>query len=116
PPHPPSLPLPDALPISSTPIACDGAACAGWHTAAPVSVTLDAADTASGVTQIRYTTDGGDPTLLSGQAYLGAFDVSQTTTVKFRAWDTVGNAEPVATEVVHVDASAPSLSVTAASP
>src|SRR5205807_8459338 len=66
----------------STTIACDGAACAGWHTAAPVSVTLDAADTASGVTEIRYTTDGGDPTLRSTESNGPAVDASQTTTVK----------------------------------
>ena len=48
-------------------ILCNGAACsAGWYTASPVSVTLAAPDAGAGLDQIRYTTDGTDPTIFTG--------------------------------------------------
>src|SRR5439155_969853 len=51
-----------SLPSSS--IQCNSAACsAGWYTSSPVSVTLSASDTGSGLSQTKYTTDGTDPTL-----------------------------------------------------
>jgi len=97
-----------SLPSSS--IQCDGAACsAGWYTSSPVSVTLSASDTGSGLSQIKYTTDGSDPTLGNGIVYAGAFDLTATTTVKYRAWDNVGNAEAVQTKLVQIDATAPSV-------
>src|SRR5207244_12171518 len=68
----------------------------------------------SGVAQIRYTTDGSDPTLLSGQVYSGPFDVAQTTEVRFRAFDAVGNAEQVESQLVRVDTSAPTVTAAAA--
>jgi hypothetical protein len=95
-----------SLPASA--IQCNGAACsAGWYTSSPVSVTLSASDTGSGVSQIKYTTDGSVPTLGNGTVYLGAFNVAVTTTVKYRAWDHVGNAEAVQTKLIQVDTTAP---------
>ena len=75
-------------------ILCNAAACAGgWYTASPVTVTLAAPDGGAGLDQIRYTTDGTDPTIFTGNVYVGAFTVAAegVTTVKYRAFDRIGN-------------------------
>jgi N-acetyl-beta-hexosaminidase len=98
-----------APPVSS--IGCNGAACSsGWY-APPVSVALTATDTGSGVAAIRYTLDGSNPTG-SSTLYTGPFNISTTTTVKFRAWDVAGNVEATRTQVIQVDGTAPSVSIT----
>jgi hypothetical protein len=82
-------------------IACDGSACSsGWYTA-PVSVTLFATDDASGVAVIRYTLDGSEPTV-SSPLYSGPFTVSQTATVRYRAWDNAGNVEATNSQRVRI--------------
>jgi peptidoglycan/xylan/chitin deacetylase (PgdA/CDA1 family)/N-acetyl-beta-hexosaminidase len=99
----------DATAPSST-ISCGGGACSsGWYTSA-VSVALSATDGESGVSVIRYTTDGSDPTA-SSTAYSGPFTVSSTTTVKYRAWDNAGNVESTNTQVIQIDTTAPSSSI-----
>ena len=65
---------------------------------------------------IRYTTDGSDPTA-SSTAYGGPFTVSSTTTIKYRAWDNVGNVEPTNTQLVTItvvvpDTTPPASSIT----
>jgi hypothetical protein len=70
-------------------IACNGASCSSSAYSAPVSVSLAASD-ASGIREIRYTTDGGDPA--SGALYTGAFTVSSTATVRAIATDDAGNS------------------------
>ncbi len=88
-------------------ISCDGAACsAGWYTSS-VSVALSASDAASGVQEIRYTTDGSDPSPVNGTVYSAPFSLGATTTVKFRAYDRVGNEETVGSQLVRIDTSAP---------
>jgi peptidoglycan/xylan/chitin deacetylase (PgdA/CDA1 family) len=97
-----------SAPTSS--IACGGVACSsGWYTS-PVSVSLSATDTGSGVAAIRYTTDGSTPTTAS-PLYSGPFSVSSTTTVKYRAWDVAGNVEPTKSQLIQVDSGAPSSSI-----
>jgi N-acetyl-beta-hexosaminidase len=90
-------------------IACNGSACSGWY-GAGVSVSLSASDTGSGVASIHYTTDGSDPTLAS-PTYSAPFSVSSTTTVKYRAWDSAGNAEATNSQVIQVDTTAPTSSI-----
>jgi len=87
-------------------VLCDGGACGPWFTTSPVSVTLSASDGGSGVQEIRYTTDGSDPTTASA-LYSGAISIAATTTVKFRAYDQVGNVEAVQTQLVRIDTTAP---------
>jgi peptidoglycan/xylan/chitin deacetylase (PgdA/CDA1 family) len=94
-------------PVSS--ISCNGSPCSGWY-GAPVSVSLAAGDTESGVATIRYTTDGTDPTA-SSPAYTAPFNVSSTTTVKFRAWDNAGNVEATNSQLIQVDTTAPVSSI-----
>ncbi|HEY5660686.1 MAG TPA: chitobiase/beta-hexosaminidase C-terminal domain-containing protein, partial [Gaiellaceae bacterium] len=85
---------------------------AGWNNTSPVSVALAADDNgASGVGQIKYTTDGSDPTT-SGTAhvYSGSpfFVASEgTTTVKYCASDVAGNVSSVQTQLVRIDISPP---------
>jgi peptidoglycan/xylan/chitin deacetylase (PgdA/CDA1 family) len=104
-----STPPADTTAPTST-IACNGAACSGWY-APSVSVSLSASDPDDAVAAIRYTTDGSDPTS-SSTVYSGAFGVSASTTVKYRAWDTAGNAEATKSQLIQVDTAAPTVSIT----
>ena len=63
--------------------------------------------------QIRYTTNGSDPTITNGTVYNGPFSLTTTTTVKYRAWDFAGNASATKTQLISLDALAPTVSVTA---
>ena len=99
----------DAQPATSS-ARCDSAACgSGWYTG-PVSVSLQATDGGSGVAAVRYTLDGSEPTV-SSQLYTGPFTVSGTTTVKFRSWDNGDNVEPVRSQRIQIDATAPASSI-----
>ena len=92
-------------------ISCNGNPCgSGWFNGA-VSVTLAATDNSggSGVSQIRYTTNGTTPTATTGNVYTGAFTVSTSgTTVKYRAFDVAGNAETTNSQLLQIDTVAPS--------
>lgn len=82
---------------------------AGWHRR-DVTVTLDATDEAgvSGVEEISYTIDGGDPrTIADG----GSFTVSTegTTTVRYHATDNANNAEADKTLTIKLDKTAPAV-------
>ena len=93
---------------------CNGAACsAGWYTTSPVSVTLAAPDAGAGLDQIRFTTDGTDPTIFTGTVYAGAFTVAAegVTTVKYRAFDRIGNDTGVLTRTVRIDTVAPGTTI-----
>ena len=96
---------PDAS-VPSSSLQCDAGPCASWYEN-PVSVTLSASDTGSGLNEIRYTTDGSDPTATTGTVYSGAFIVSVTTEIRFRAFDRVGNAESVNSQTVVFDTTGP---------
>ncbi len=101
----------DTTPPTSS-IACNGSACPSGWSAAPVSVSLSAVDSGgSGVAFIRYTTDGSDPSLAS-PAYSAPFNVSSTSTVKYRAWDGAGNVEATNTQLIQIDTTAPQVTLT----
>jgi peptidoglycan/xylan/chitin deacetylase (PgdA/CDA1 family) len=96
----------------SSSISCNGAACKSDFYGDSVSVTLDGADTGgSGLREIRYTTDGSDPSANNGTQYLGAFSLAQTTTIKYRAYDNAGNPGPVQTQTIQIDTVAPSTAI-----
>jgi hypothetical protein len=96
----------DPIPPSSQ-ILCNGAPCTSGVYGSPASVTLSATDAgpstgASGVRNIRYTTDGSAPTS-SSPIYTGPISVSSTTTIRFRAEDNAGNVEsPVHSQTIAV--------------
>jgi hypothetical protein len=99
-----------SAPASS--ISCNGSTCSsGWYNA-DVTVTLQATDGQSGVAQIRYTTDGTTPTLTTGSAYVGPFTIGASTTVRYRAWDSVGNAELTKSQLIQIETIAPTVALT----
>ena len=84
-----------------TTIGCNGAACDPPYPSA-VTVTLNATDTESAVASTHYTTTGTEPTISSPE-YSGSFQVSSTTTVKYRSWDVRGNEEAVHSQTITID-------------
>ncbi|HET9841039.1 MAG TPA: chitobiase/beta-hexosaminidase C-terminal domain-containing protein [Nocardioides sp.] len=97
----------------TTTIACNGIACTtGWY-GSGVSVTLSATDPSggSGVAATYYTTDGSTPTT-SSTRYAGAFNLTQTRTVKYFSVDLAGRAEAVKSTTIRVDATPPSTAIT----
>ncbi len=93
---------PDTTPPALA-IACNGAPCSTTAYAAPVTISLSATDPGSGVREIRYTTDGSDPT--AGTVYTGPFTISTTTTVRSTAIDNAGNQTFLSTPVTIAPAS-----------
>jgi hypothetical protein len=73
-----------------------------------LQVTLSAFDNpgGSGVSAIWVTGNGSDPTP-AATVYMGPFAVTSPLTLKYRAWDNVGNAGFVYTSVLLVDPIAP---------
>ncbi|MCA1621634.1 MAG: hypothetical protein LC795_20655 [Acidobacteria bacterium] len=88
----------------------------GWNKTAPVTVNLSAADAGSGVKELRYWVGGGSPVVVAGAA--ASFQLGQqgVHTVHLRAIDNAGNASVVASLVVRIDTTAPTLSAVSASP
>ena len=92
-------------------IQCNGAACSSGFYNASVSATLSGSDTGgSGLKNIRYTTDGTDPTG-SSTVYSGPISVAGTTTIKWRAEDNAGNVESIHTQTISVDTVKPTSSI-----
>jgi peptidoglycan/xylan/chitin deacetylase (PgdA/CDA1 family) len=106
---PPPQPGPDTT-APTTSIACSPGACSAWSHV-PVTVTLSAVDSGSGVARTVYTTNGGDPTV-SGSTYTSPFTVAQTATVKYYSIDKAGNVETVKSQQIQIDTVAPSVAVT----
>jgi hypothetical protein len=98
----------DGLP--TTTIACDGLACSTEFVKGPVNVALTAIDAGSGLGATRYTLDGSDP-IASSDAYTGPFALTGTTTVKFRTWDSAGNAEQVRSQTINIDNAPPTAQI-----
>jgi peptidoglycan/xylan/chitin deacetylase (PgdA/CDA1 family) len=107
-----TAPPSDNTPPTTT-ISCDNADCsAGWYTNSPVTVRLSATDDqgGSGVDKTYYTTDGSTPST-SSTVYSGPFTVSSTATVKFRSTDVAGNTEAVQSQLIQIDTTPPSTSI-----
>jgi peptidoglycan/xylan/chitin deacetylase (PgdA/CDA1 family) len=101
-----TLPPPDTTP-PTTSISCNGGTCPATALSPPVTVSLSASDGGgSGVASTRYTTDGSNPTTTS-PAYTAPFQVSSTTTIKYRSWDVAGNVEQVRSQTVTIGTSPP---------
>jgi hypothetical protein len=78
-----------------------------------MQVALSATDNSggSGVASIRYTTDGSTPSLASA-AYSAPFTLPSTKTVRYRAYDHVGNAESAKSRLIQIDGAAPTSTIT----
>lgn len=91
----------------ATNILCGGVACHAPPYAEPVAVSLSAEDTGSGVAEIRYTLDGSWPTAESGTEYTGPVTLASTRTIRYLAWDEVGNTEYARTFRLRVERETP---------
>ena len=91
------------------PAAPDGAN--GWYRS-DVAVTLQGADSCSGVASTEYSTDAG----ATWQPYTASFSISQegTTTILYRSTDRAGNTETDKTVTINLDKTAPTIDLTAA--
>jgi hypothetical protein len=96
-----------------TTIACNASACSPSGYQAAVQVTLTATDNSggSGVDKTYYTTDGTTPTTTS-TVYTGPFTVAGTSTVKYFSTDVAGNSGTVKSQIIQIDAAAPTVSLT----
>ena len=84
-------------------IQCDGGPCSAGGYNHPIDVTLSATDSgAAGVKEIRYTTDGSNPTA-SSSLYTGPVTINATTTIKWRAEDNAGNVESTRSQQVLIE-------------
>jgi Bacterial Ig domain/Chitobiase/beta-hexosaminidase C-terminal domain/Transglycosylase SLT domain len=103
----------DTTPPTST-ISCNGATCSTGYYNSSVNVSLSATDNSggSGVSSIRYTTDGTTPTLTNGYAYGSPFVVGADMSIKYRAYDKSGNAGAVNTQAIRFDTTTPTVSLT----
>jgi peptidoglycan/xylan/chitin deacetylase (PgdA/CDA1 family) len=102
----------DTVAPTST-ISCNGGTCQSAPYGAGVQVSLSASDVGSGVAVIRYTTDGTIPTLTNGIDYLAPFMVAATATVRYRAFDNAGNAEATHAQLITIDSTPPTVTLTA---
>jgi hypothetical protein len=82
--------VPDAT-APTLSVRCNGAACKQQPYAKTVLVTFSAADVGSGMSTIRWTTDGTDPRVDHGNEYARAIPLTGLTHLKVRAFDKAGN-------------------------
>ena len=87
--------VPDATAPTLT-VRCNGAACRKLPYKKTVLVSFAAADTGSGVSTIRWTTDGSDPKVDHGNEYTRAIPLTGLTHLKVRAFDKAGNPSTLA--------------------
>ena len=84
----------------------------GWNSES-VSVGLASTDEAgAGVREVRYSLDGAPEVTVSGTAAQVLLETEGLHTVRYRAVDLAGNAEPVKSLVVRIDRTAPALAFT----
>jgi Chitobiase/beta-hexosaminidase C-terminal domain len=81
---------------------CNGGPCLAKSYAKPVTVTVRGSDRpGSGVSMIRFTTNGTVPTKDSGFEYTSPFVVRSLVHLRLRAWDRAGNASSPVTLTVR---------------
>jgi hypothetical protein len=80
----------------------------GWY-GVPVTVTLSATDSGSGVASTKYSIDGGAP-----QTYTSPFTISSegSHTVSYWSIDNAGNTETAGTLTIKIDLNAPTTTAT----
>ncbi len=109
-PYPASVDL--AAPIASASLtpAANGA---GWNNTSPVTVNLSASDTGgSGVSQLRFWTDGGAVGVFNGSSTTTSVSGEGMHTTSLRALDNAGNISALVTQTINIDLTPPVVSVT----
>jgi hypothetical protein len=87
--------VPDAT-APTLKVRCNGGVCRKLPYKKTVLVSLSAADVGSGVSTIRWTTDGTDPKADHGNEYIRAIPLTSQTHLKVRAFDKAGNPSTLA--------------------
>ena len=106
----------EAQPVDVTPPVTTAAAApvpnsAGWNQT-DTTVTLNAADSGSGVQSVRYSLSGAQtaPTVTTSNPALVSITAEGTTTVGYSAVDNAGNNESQKSFVVNIDRTVPVIS------
>jgi glycosidase len=86
----------------------------GWNNSAPVSVTLSASDSGSGIKELRYWLNNGGVTVVSGASATVTISAEGVTTINLRAIDNAGNISALASRTVKLDLTQPAVSCPAA--
>jgi alpha-tubulin suppressor-like RCC1 family protein len=99
----------DVVSLDGTPpTTVAGGVPSSWMRTKPVTVTLHAADAASGVMEIAYDLDGSSWTTMSGAGPVSVpVTLEGVTILSFRATDVAGNAESVQTATIRIDTVGP---------
>ena len=100
--------VPPIASISTTP----GANGNGWINSLPVTVNLSAADSGSGVEQLRYWINNGPVTAVAGNSASTQLTVEGSYSVGLRAIDNAGNISALATSNFGIDVTPPVVHVT----
>ncbi|HEV2395335.1 MAG TPA: alpha-amylase family glycosyl hydrolase [Candidatus Sulfotelmatobacter sp.] len=85
----------------------------GWINASPVTVSLSATDSGSGVQQLRYWINNGAVTVVAGSSASTQISGQGTNSVGLRALDNAGNISSLVSQPVNIDLTPPSASVSA---
>jgi cytochrome c len=85
----------------------------GWINSSPVSVSLSATDSGSGVEQLRYWINNGPVTGVAGSSASTQISGGGTNSVTLRALDNAGNISSMVSQSVNIDLMAPAVSVSA---
>ncbi|MDQ1592871.1 MAG: hypothetical protein QOG71_3498, partial [Pyrinomonadaceae bacterium] len=89
----------------------------GWHNSIPVTINLTATDGGgSGVKELRFWINEGSVTVVEGGAASVQINAEGVTNVSVRAVDNAGNISGVATQVIKIDLTPPTIGGAAANP
>src|SRR5260370_18481590 len=75
----------------------------GWINSSPVTVNLSAADSGSGVQQLRYWIDNGQATAVAASSASTQISGEGANSVNLRALDSAGNISSLVSQPVNID-------------
>lgn len=85
----------------------------GWINSSPVTVTLSATDSGSGIQQLRYWINNGSVTVVAGSTASTQISGQGMNSVGLRALDNAGNISSLVSQPVNIDLVPPAASVSA---
>ncbi|HJQ26123.1 MAG TPA: alpha-amylase family glycosyl hydrolase [Blastocatellia bacterium] len=95
-------------PVAATSVS-PAANAAGWNNSAPVTVSLSASDSGSGVKELRYWINDGGVTVVAGSSAMVTVSAEGVSTVNVRAIDNAGNVSTLASRIVKIDLTQPTV-------